>query len=104
MTKPLHGGWRAERVAPWGGYGQFGSYVTMNRLSPEVAGVKAKRGKSCPAQDHGTCKFFCAWAIGNGGCCQFPVNGGRRPSNTMAKWFNAAFQPTIGIVHFFDAS
>ena len=22
----------------------------------------------------------------------------------MAKWFNAAFQPTIGIVHFFDAS
>jgi hypothetical protein len=29
---------------------------------------------------------------------------GMRPSNTMAKWFSAAFHPTIGIVHFFDAS
>ena len=27
-----------------------------------------------------------------------------RPSNTMAKWLSAAFHPTIGIVHFFDAS
>src|SRR5262245_35056341 len=29
---------------------------------------------------------------------------GRRPSKRMAKWFRAAFQPTFGIVHFFDAS
>jgi hypothetical protein len=27
-----------------------------------------------------------------------------RPSNTMAKWFRAAFQHLIGIVHFLDAS
>jgi hypothetical protein len=29
---------------------------------------------------------------------------GNRPSKRMAKWFNACFQPTIGIVHLFDAS
>ena len=27
-----------------------------------------------------------------------------RPSNRMAKWFSACFQPRIGIVHLFDAS
>ncbi|HEX5272436.1 MAG TPA: hypothetical protein VFW33_18190 [Gemmataceae bacterium] len=29
---------------------------------------------------------------------------GRRSSNTIAKWFRAAFRPTIGIVHRRDAS
>jgi hypothetical protein len=29
---------------------------------------------------------------------------GSRPSNTMAKWFGAAVQPTMGIAHSFDAS
>ena len=38
------------------------------------------------------------------GCYPFEGRLGLRPSNTMAKWFSAAFQPTIGIVHFFDAS
>jgi hypothetical protein len=33
----------------------------------------------------------------------FPLRG-RRSSNRIAKWFNAAFRPTINIVHFFDAS
>src|SRR3954468_17365224 len=29
---------------------------------------------------------------------------GMRPSKRTAKWFSACFQPTMGIVHFFDAS
>src|SRR5262249_4008312 len=28
---------------------------------------------------------------------------GMRPSKRTAKWFRACFQPTMGIVHFFDA-
>ena len=50
------------------------------------------------------CKSFCVRGVGNGDCGQLPMSVGIRPSNTMAKWFKAAFQPTIGIVHFFDAS
>jgi hypothetical protein len=50
------------------------------------------------------CNFFCVVMVRNGNCCQFPSNIGMRPSNTIAKWFRAAFQFLIGIVHFLDAS
>ena len=56
----------------------------------------------CVEEDR-ACNFFCVRVQGTSFAGQV-VCGGRRPSNTMAKWFNAAFQPTIGIVHFFDAS
>ena len=52
----------------------------------------------------GACNFFVSGALGTGVADQCSGSRGRRPSNTMAKWFRAAFQPTIGIVHFFDAS
>jgi hypothetical protein len=32
------------------------------------------------------------------------VSSGKRPSNRMAKWFNASFQCRTGIVHRADAS
>src|SRR6266446_354828 len=47
---------------------------------------------------------FVSAALGTGFAAQFFPMIGRRFSNTMAKWFRAAFQPRIGIVHRFDAS
>jgi RNA polymerase sigma factor (sigma-70 family) len=52
----------------------------------------------------GACKFFCVSWVGMGFGGQFLLLCGRRSSKTMAKWFRAAFQPTIGIVHRCDAS
>ncbi|VTS01920.1 unnamed protein product [Gemmata massiliana] len=50
------------------------------------------------------CNFFCVRSAGPSFAGQVACGGGRRPSNTMAKWLSAAFRPTVGTVHFFDAS
>ena len=116
-----------------GGIGDL-AYVGIGELHPEGLGASPRRkprGRERPPADrrynrafsrrriiveHGigrlrrfgavsrACKSFCVRGVGNGDCGQLPMSVGIRPSNTMAKWFKAAFQPTIGIVHFFDAS
>jgi formylglycine-generating enzyme required for sulfatase activity len=48
--------------------------------------------------------FFVSARLGTGFAFQFLLLDGRRSSKTMAKWFNAAFQPLIGIVQRRDAS
>ena len=50
------------------------------------------------------CRKCCVRGVGTLSARQLLSFAGMRPSNRMAKWFSAAFQPTIGIVHFFDAS
>ena len=82
----------------------FGDRYSDGRWWPDaffIHTTNSRPGRYVPA---GACKSFCVRGVGNGDCGQLPMSVGIRPSNTMAKWFKAAFQPTIGIVHFFDAS
>ena len=55
-------------------------------------------------KNEGPVNLFVSRGLGMGIAAYFLTPPGIRSSNTMAKWFNAAFQPTIGIVHRFDAS
>src|SRR6266704_2845664 len=47
---------------------------------------------------------FVSAGLGTDCAAQFWALAGRRPSNRIANWFKAAFQPLIGIVQRFDAS
>ena len=52
----------------------------------------------------GPVRIFVSEGMGTVLAAQSLPFGGSRSSNMIAKWFKAAFQPTIGIVHRFDAS
>ena len=55
-------------------------------------------------RNFGPVLIFVSAGFGTGFASQFLWLGMIRSSNTMAKWFKAAFHPLIGIVHRFDAS
>jgi len=52
----------------------------------------------------GLVNLFVSRGVGTRIAAHFLAAPGMRSANMIAKWFKAAFQPTIGIVHFLDAS
>ena len=73
--------------------------VAVPRLAADLATGVAIDGVVAD----GACAKFRVRAGLSGLECDLP-SFGMRPLNKMAKWFRACFQPTIGIVYFFDAS
>ena len=88
-----------------------------NRIGRSMSRLVWENGRTCSAGRRAgrtwlrsggfafcrACNFFCVRVQGTSFAGQV-VCGGRRPSNTMAKWLRAAFQPLIGIVQCLDAS